>query len=140
MLFRSLDHKWYYVVPGPFRIKMPLELVEQNLDENDFEFDFIRSVVDKVLRYILNEYREEDPAFRQYMDAAGYTAEDVAENISYDNDKGKLLSDVKLYDKYRKLYDYFDTWILVKGTEDNAAIGDIIVRKKTETHIETCNW
>ncbi len=140
--FYDLDHKWYYVVPGPFRIKMPLELVEQNLDENDFEFDFIRSVVDKVLRYILNEYREEDPEFRQYMDAAGYTAEDVLKNIidGDSDDKNKRLSDFEFYDKYRKLYDYFDDWILIKSTEDNTAIAKIIVKKKTETHIETCNW
>ena len=28
--------------PYPFRIKMPLELVYNNLDEDDFEFDFLK--------------------------------------------------------------------------------------------------
>ena len=39
--FYDADQKWYYIVPGPFRIKMPLELVYNNLDEDDFEFDFM---------------------------------------------------------------------------------------------------
>lgn len=38
--FYDLDHKWYYIIPGPFRIKMPLELIDQNVDERNFEFDF----------------------------------------------------------------------------------------------------
>ena len=50
--------KWYYIVPGPFRIKMPLELVYNNLDEDDFEFDFLEEIQDKVLTYILTEYIE----------------------------------------------------------------------------------
>lgn len=27
--FYDLDHKWYYIIPGPFRIKLPLELDEK---------------------------------------------------------------------------------------------------------------
>ena len=39
--FYDSDGKWYYVVPGPFRIKMPLELVGNHLDEQGYEFDYL---------------------------------------------------------------------------------------------------
>ena len=29
--FYDIDHRWYYVIPGPFRIKMPLELIKNRL-------------------------------------------------------------------------------------------------------------
>ena len=45
--FYDTDQKWYYIIPGPFRIKMPLELVYNNLDEDDFEFDFLEEIQDK---------------------------------------------------------------------------------------------
>ena len=35
--FYDLDHKWYYIIPGPFRIKLPLELVKNNLDKAGYE-------------------------------------------------------------------------------------------------------
>lgn len=50
--FYDTDQKWYYIIPGPFRIKMPLELVYNNLDEDDFEFDFLEEIQDTVLTYI----------------------------------------------------------------------------------------
>ncbi len=37
---------------------MPLELIDQNVDERNFEFDFCIKVQDKILRYILGDYRE----------------------------------------------------------------------------------
>ena len=56
--FYEMDQRWYYIIPGPFRIKVPLELIEKHLDENDYEFEYRRKIEDQVLRYILTEYKE----------------------------------------------------------------------------------
>lgn len=134
--FYDLDHKWYYIVPGPFRIKMPLELIRQNLNKSGEEFDFLRKVRDKILRYILGDYVENDSEFTEYMKKEGYDLEDVIKNISIDG----LLSTLEFYNKYRKIYNYFDDWILIKTNADNTEIADIILRKKGKEHIETYKW
>ena len=67
------------------------------------------------------------------MDQEGYSIEDVKKNIR----ENGLLSVGKFYRQYKKIYDYFDNWILIKT---NAESTDIIVKKKMEEHLETCEW
>ena len=134
--FYDLDHKWYYIIPGPFKIKMPLELIGQHLDESGYEFDFSKEVMDRVLKYIFDSYVEEDAAFVKYMEKNGYALKTVIKEINVDG----MLSVVELYDRYKKIYDYFDDWILIKANVDNTEIEDIIVKKRKKKHIETCKW
>ena len=134
--FYDLDHKWYYIIPGPFRIKMPLELIDQNVDEQNYEFDFCKKVQDKILRYILGDYREKNSEFAEFLDKEGYCVADILENIS----ENGLLSVMEFYHKYRTIFDYFDDWILIKTNEENTEITDIVMKKMSENHIETCEW
>lgn len=134
--FYDLDQQWYYIFPGPFRIKMPLELVNNNLDERDFEFDFRREVADKVLRYIFGDYRDKDQEFQRFLDGKGYTVE----NIIRDIDDNGLLDMYDFFRRYREVFEYFDDWVVVKGANQNQDIGEIIVRKQAKEHIETCEW
>lgn len=115
---------------------MPLELIDQNVDERNFEFDFCIKVQDKILRYILGDYREKNPEFAEFLNKEGYCVEDILENISEDG----LLSVMEFYHKYRTIFDYFDDWILIKTNEENTEITDIVMKKMSENHIETCEW
>lgn len=54
---------WYYIVPGSFRIKIHTKLIEENLDEAGYEFNFLRKVEDKILRYVLNNYGKNRTGF-----------------------------------------------------------------------------
>ena len=121
---------------GSFRIKMLLELIDQNVDEQNYEFDFRKRVQDKILRYILWDYREKNPEFAEFLDKEGYCVEDILENISEDG----LLSVMEFYHKYRKIFDYFDDWILIKTNEEDTEITDIVVKKMSENHVEACEW
>lgn len=134
--FYDLDHKWYYIIPGPFRIKMPLELIDQNVDEQNYEFDFRKRLQDKILHYILGDYRKKDPGFTELLEKEGYCVEEILENISKDG----LLSVMEFYHKYQKIYGYFDDWILIKTNEEDIENTDIVVKKTSEKHIETCEW
>lgn len=93
----------------------------------------MRGVQNDVLVYIFGEYRENDTEFAEFWDQEGYSIEDVKKNIR----ENGLLSVGKFYRQYKKIYDYFDNWILIKT---NAESTDIIVKKKTEEHLETCEW
>jgi hypothetical protein len=65
--FYDLDHKWYYIIPGPFRIKLPLELVKNNLDKAGYEFEYRRKLEDELLKYILDEYRCTYSDFNEFI-------------------------------------------------------------------------
>ena len=70
--FYDLDHKWYYIIPGPFRIKLPLELVKNNLDKAGYEFEYRRKLEDELLKYILDEYRCTYSDFNEFIKKEGY--------------------------------------------------------------------
>lgn len=135
--FYDLDHRWYYIIPGPFRIKMPLELIGQHVDERGYEFEYLRKIEDKILKYILKDYVEQNGDFKRYLEKEECAPEKIMEDIR--NDDG-LLCIMKLFDKYRRIYRYFDDWILLKTNEEDTEIVDIIVKKKEEVHKETNMW
>lgn len=67
--FYDTDNKWYYIVPGPFRIKIPLEFITDYLNENDcdYEFDFIDQIRYRVIIYIFKVYYNENSEFRDFL-------------------------------------------------------------------------
>lgn len=134
--FYDLDHKWYYVMPESFRIKIPLELIANHLDERDYEFAYNREVVGNIARFIVNDYQKLDPEFADLMHTKGYDSESVLEHIK-ENGTPSLYN---LYSEYPSLYRYFDDWILVRANADDTEISEIVLKKKTETHVETCMW
>ena len=136
--FYDLDHKWYYIIPGPFRIKMPLELIENHLNEENYEFEYLEEIEDKIIKYILNEYRESHPDFMKYVEKEGYYVPEVMKDE--DIKREGRISVMRFYDKYRKIFKYFDDWILIKTNNDDTEITDIVVKKKSDDHIETCEW
>ena len=134
--FYDLDNEWYYITRGPFQIKIPLGLINNNLDENNDEFKYILTVGDKVLRYIMEEYRVTHPEFNDFIINEGYDWKTVVEDIIEDD---KLLI-MNLYSKYKAIYQYFDDWIVIKTDENYEDITEIIAKKKEKHHIETNVW
>ena len=57
--------------------------------------------------------------------------------IEYDD----KLSMYLFYQNYESLCNYFDDWILIKNDPDKFdTIGEIVVKKAADKHIETCEW
>lgn len=134
--FYDLDHKWYYIIPGPFRIKLPLELVKNNLDKAGYEFEYRRKLEDELLKYILDEYRCTYSDFNEFIKKEGYDLEKVFKEIQCD---GKL-SMYELFSKYHKIFSYFDDWVFIKSDDVYKDITEILVKKKGNAHLETCTW
>lgn len=64
--FYGIGSTWYYVTSASFRIKIPLALVVANLDEEGYEFSFIKQV----------EYQVLDAIFSgQYVEQLGHCGE-----------------------------------------------------------------
>ena len=134
--FYDTNNKWYYVIPGPFRIKMPLRLIANHLDAQSYEFDYRREVEDKVMRYILTEYAQKHPDFGEFTEKKGCSISAIMEDILKDD----LLSMYTFFRRYEEIFAYFDDWVLIKTNEDDTEITDIIVKKRAKTHVETCIW
>lgn len=134
--FYDLDHKWYYIIPGPFRVKIPLELIANNMNENDYEFDYLMVLQVKIANFIFNEYMENNSEFKNYLARKGYDSKKILDEITQE---GKIAL-YELYEKYTDIYSYFDDWILVKSNSNYTEIEEIIMHKNDDIHIETNMW
>lgn len=43
-------------------------------------------------------------------------------------------------DIYKTVWDYFDDWVVVRADESGTGVGELVMKPKTENHIETCWW
>lgn len=131
--FYDLDEKWYYINPGPFRIKLPLELVANNLDESGYEFSFLDQIEHGITDYIFGEYLSNDPDFKNVV--SKYDLRVVRTALISSNCPMHML-----YDKYRELYNYFDDWIVVLTDQEYKNMTGVIAKPRGEKHIETIEW
>ena len=136
--FYDTDNQWYYIIPGPFRIKMPLELVYNNTDKDVYEFDFKRKIKSDFMEYIFTDYLKENPDFMNFLEMNGYKPEEILEKTK--SNKLDLYDPYNLFKHYKPVFEYFDDWVLVKTNKACTEVEKIIVKKKAEKHMETCDW
>ncbi len=133
--FYDLDHKWYYIVPAPFRIKIPIEIIADYLEENDceYEFDYVKEIECQLISYLLGNYYKEHEDFKNYFkDNAKISCEEMAEQLINDDFPVRTF-----YDNYKSIFKYFDDWVVVVKSDTGLSFK---VRKKEENHVETIDW
>ena len=135
--FYDLDNRWYYIIPGPFRIKVPLEYIAQHLDEQYYEFEERDRIRKIVAEHILGEVYDSD------ADLQAVVSETYSESI--EEIRSKVLADddpcYYLWDHFKKIYDCLDDWVLVKTDSEMENITGIVVkRKQGENRVETIDW
>lgn len=135
--FYDSDRTWYYIVPGPFRIKLPLSLVGANLDKDRREFIFLDGVELEVLNKVAQMCRT-DPTIGERLAEKGL-APNMLDPVLEELKRERWLLHA-FWKKHRKVFDCFDDWVLVNADESGKNVGEIILRPKEETHIETINW
>jgi len=135
--FFDSDERWYYIVPGPFRIKIPIMLVYNNLGKDYYEFDFLKKLEKDILKFIFSEYKNEK-----------FDALITLKYETYKKDKQDILDEIinqkypteYFWENYKSLFDFFDDWILIKADSKRKNVKKIIVKEKEEKHIETIFW
>lgn len=132
--FLDSDKTWYYVNPGPFRIKIPLELIANNLDKEYYEFDFLSDLRKKVVACALGLQNDDfDAVFRE-------------NKLDRELVKDKVLSDEypvhRLFKDYAVIWKYFDDWVVVRADEKMEKPKEIVMRRAEtkDQHTETCFW
>ena len=93
--FYDVDNKWYYISPYGFNIKMPLELIANNLDDRGDEFEFLKQIDRDILTHIFQDYVRKDEKFKLYVESKGYELNQV-----YESCKDKDYPTYHFVDKY----------------------------------------
>lgn len=134
--FYDTDHRWYYVIPGPFRIKIPLEHIYHVTKEgSEDEFAFRREISQKIIRYMLGDYVTKDAAFAETLKEKEIKPEELLAELTADD-----FPIHRLFERHKDIFSYFDDWILVVTSEDEKEIVRYVLKPKTEKHIETIYW
>lgn len=135
--FYDIDNKWYYIKPGPFRIKIPLKYIDNITNGgDDYEFDEIKKIERDILNYVFTSYIKKDKDFNIFLKKKKVCAEKFISRIKADEE----FDTYDFFHEYNEIFEYFDDWILVKTNKTNKKITDFILKKKTKKHIETINW
>ena len=130
--FYDWDETWYYIDPGPIRIKIPLMYIGEHLDKENREFEELRNIGEKLaLRMI------EEPGLTPIMKRYNVTIEELRNKILQVKNP---IHDV-FYDQYRKIYKYFDDWAVVKTDNEYKCITEFLIKPKQKgKRIETIDW
>lgn len=137
--FYDLDNEWYYILPGPFRIKIRMGYIHYHLDESGYEFDELKNIQKRVAEYILNDYYSSDIDFQNIINEK-YPAgiDEIRKNIMAADDPC-----YNIWEEYNSIYDYFDDWVVIDVDEEYQNITGIKMRKKQdddEVRVETIDW
>lgn len=133
--FYDLDHKWYYIIPGPFRIKIPFELIEHCLETAEHEFEYCNYIEHLVAKYIFTEYWDSNPEFAELLRQNYDDIDAMVDEILKSSHPIHVI-----FNEYTKIFRYFDDWVLITSDETGKEVGGIMMRKKEEKHLETFLW
>ena len=133
--FYDLDNRWYYVVSGPVRIKIPMQLLYNNCEKLEDENIFISEQVEwLLLRHLVEQCYEEDEVFRKLCNDK--------EQFEKDLESGPHIF-FRLFELYPLVYMYFDDWVVVVSDRSDEKIVDFKLRRREEwngSRLETINW
>ncbi|MDO4805075.1 MAG: hypothetical protein Q4A32_09690 [Lachnospiraceae bacterium] len=141
--FYDLDNTWYYVIPSPFRIKIPLLYINRHLDEKYDEFDEIGRIERQVAEYILGDFYESDEALQSIVcEKYSQGIDAIRKDVLSESDEGNPC--YRIWDDYKAIFNYFDDWVVVKTDEDMTKITGFLVRKNQKAlgaeRVETIDW
>ena len=138
--FYDLDNTWYYVIPGPFRIKIPLMYIHKHLDDRNFEFDERGRIEHRLIEYILGDYIENDGKLQLIVkDHYPEGIEEIRRQVF--TVEGFETPCSIFWKNYKPIYEYFDDWAVVKVSEDMEEITGLVIRERQESdRVETIYW
>ncbi len=134
--FYDTDRRCYYVVPGTFRVKIPLmNIYHATNGGKEREYEYLREIQREIVRYMLGDYAAGDDAFAALLEENQINPEEI--NAGLEKSYTPLYD---LYNRYGKVYSYFDDWVLAVTEDDDRKIARFVLKPKTEKHIETIEW
>ena len=150
--FYDTDGQWYYIYPGVFCIKVPLEDVSKYLGATgkERERDLFRKLEAQILRTIADGWYLNDEEFSELADRKGFDREQALrlyDKILYTENLSSGDGDYKywrfpgdfFYDNFW-LLEFLDRWVVVQNAGDGTEPGRMIMRGRRESREETIDW
>ena len=132
--FYDSDNRWYYVIPGPVRVKMPLMLINNNLDNRNQEFGFCKEVERTVTKNVLELFLSSSSA-QEKMDLLKLDTEQLRFAFAERN-----YDMYNCWNKYGFVFKTLDDWCVIDCDEEYKNVIGCKLKLKSDTHIETINW
>ena len=107
--FYDRDNTWYYVNPGPFRIKIPLEYIGNHLDDRYLDFDEMGRIRKLAMEYLLKEFVPADKELKGIAASYKEPYEKIVEEVLSAESPDHLL-----FDEYERFYEAMDDWVVIK--------------------------
>ncbi|MBR4455263.1 MAG: hypothetical protein IKS32_03460, partial [Solobacterium sp.] len=134
--FFDRDNTWYYVDPGPFRIKTPLWYIAGHLDDRGDEFEEQSWIEKRVVEHLFREIIPADQELMEIAESYKKPYEQIVEQILEAESP-----EHELFDCYNRIYRAMDDWVVVKTDETYENITGFLMRKNQgENRIETIDW
>ena len=135
--FYDSDNIWYYVVPGPFRIKIPLWFIANHLNEKGYEYEAVAVVTKQAMTYFLTEYIPADEELSRIANSYERPYDEITKQVIESE-----YPDYEIFEHYRLLYEAMDDWIVAKTDEKYENVTQIIMKKDQgkDNRIETFGW
>jgi hypothetical protein len=105
------------------------------------ERPFLQTLDVKIIEAITENWYHQDEEFRIFAIDLGYTEEKMAVLRSQAEElvAEKRYALCKFYEENIQLAQYFDRWVVVRDTPEGK-VGEIVLQKRTESHVETNLW
>lgn len=130
------DDTWYYIIPGPMRIKIPLVYIDEHLDERGYEFETRDKIEKELAAYMFGDYAKKDSELQALIASYDLTPS-AFKDILLRNDSPMHC----MFSTYRRVYEYFDDWVVVKIDDDDDIAGFLVRPKQaSDNRIETIDW
>lgn len=138
----DLDGTWYYIAPLIIHTKIPLDTTLRHTDHGILDLEF-RLHMERIMFKIVEQWFGGNAQFREYATKMGYDDRRISElgqMVTQTDEDSCLYENYELMESLSKLYYYFDPWAVAKTDERGEHINGVILRPRSDQHVETINW
>lgn len=145
--FYDSDKHWYYVMPWPMSIKIPLELMEWHLSSIGSTLEYRQQIEKMVAERILIDWPKTDPEFASLLDDIMSEA-NMRSRAQWEDGREKMIETIleskyplrRIADNWDGLLDYFDNWAIIVPDETYKNAKEILLRRASPDREETIHW
>ena len=145
--FYDADSHWYYIMPWPLSIKVPLEMAAWDLYSIDSTLEYKQQIEKLVAERILVDWPKTDLEFASLLDNI-MSEINMRSRAQWEDGREKMIEAIleskyplsKIADDWAELLDYFDSWVVIVPDETHKNVKEILLRRASSDRKETIHW
>lgn len=141
--FYDSDKHWYYVMPRPMSIKIPLELMKWHLSSIGSTLEYRQQIEKMVAKRILVDWPMTDPEFADLLEQT--MSDSTLRSRAWWDGREKKIEAIleskyplgKIANDWGGLLDYFDDWAIIVPDETYKNAKESLLRRASPDREET---